>query len=58
MLAFEAMLEAFGWGSGRENYRWGPGIHPVDVFVCMCVCWGMDSASVTKVSLVSAPEHS
>ena len=38
MLAFEAMLEAFGWGSGRENYKWGPGVHPADVFVCVCVC--------------------
>lgn len=37
MLAFEAMLEAFGWGSGRENYKWGPGAHPADVFVCVCV---------------------
>ena len=64
MLAFEAMLEAFGWGSGRENYKWGPGVHPADVFVCVfvcvcvCMCWGMGSAPVTKVSLVSAPEHS
>ena len=30
----------------------------VCVCVCVCMCWGMGSAPVTKVSLVSAPEHS